>query len=202
MKQVDEVKRLLPSIRFDVVSIETGGDKDKLTPLSAIDGADIFTREIESALLSGFIDAAIHSAKDLEEDPPAGLMIAAMTKSISPYDALVSKDNLTLEGLPSGAVIGTSSIKRKNDILNFRSDLVVKDIRGNIDERLRQLDDGHFDAVIIAYAALVRLGYQDRAVEVISSDIVAPHPLQGRLAIQIRSDRVDLAEIFRRIDAS
>ncbi|MBU4312634.1 MAG: hydroxymethylbilane synthase [Candidatus Omnitrophica bacterium] len=197
LKQVEEIRRLLPGIRFDVVTIKTKGDKDKVTPLSSQENTDFFTHEIEKALLNGEIDAAIHSAKDLEENTPEELILAAVTKSISRSDSLVARENLTLDTLPTGSRIGTSSKNRRLGVSKYRKDLVTLDIRGNIDERLTQLDKGYFDAIIIAHAALIRLGYGNRISQIIPYSIIEPHPLQGRLAIQIRRDRHDLFEIFR-----
>jgi hydroxymethylbilane synthase len=200
LKQVEEISLRLPDFKIEAVSIATRGDKDKISPLPDAGESDFFTREIEQALICGDIDIAIHSAKDLEKDMPEELTIAATTASISPLECLVSRANLPLEKLPEGASIGTSSRKRKEGILRFRPDLVSKDIRGNIDERLKQLDDGEFDAIIIAHAALIRLKYGHRITEIIPKEIIAPHPLQGRLAVQIRKDRDDLLEIFRNLD--
>jgi hydroxymethylbilane synthase len=200
LRQAEEIKRSLQHFPFDVISIETEGDRDKTTPLAERESSDFFTYDIEKALLDGRIDAAIHSAKDIEEKIPKGLCIVALTRSISPHECLVSKEDLKLNELPPGAIVGTSSKKRKAAITNFRSDLTVKDIRGNIEERLAQLDRGGFDAIIVAHAASLRLGYQDRITEIIPRHIIEPHPLQGRLAVQVRCDRQDMIEIFRRID--
>jgi hydroxymethylbilane synthase len=197
LKQVEEVQKRLPSISLETVAIYTRGDRDKASSLWNEQETDFFTREIELALLDKSIDMAIHSAKDLEADMPEGLVIAAMTSSLSPFECLVSGGNLPLGNLRNGAVVGTSSRKRKQAINRFRSDLIVKDIRGNIDERLKQLDEGKFDAIIVAHAALIRLGYEDRIAEIIPKEILDPHPLQGRLAVQIRRDRQDLFNIFR-----
>jgi len=200
IKQVEEIRRLLPHVSLEVTRIETKGDKDKVTPLAGIEKSDFFTHEIEKALLEGKIDASIHSAKDIEEDVPRELVIAAVTRSISPFECLVSREKLKLNELAPGSIVGTSSRKRKAAVESFRSDLVVKDIRGNIEERLNQLDKGDFDAIIIAHAALLRLGYRDRIAEIISPDIIKPHPLQGRLAVQVRQGRRDMIGIFGRID--
>jgi len=201
IKQVEEIESLLPSVRFEVIKIETRGDKDKASSLAGREDSDFFTREIEEALLDGRIDAAVHSAKDLESVMPRGLCIAATTRSISHFECLVSKNGHTLEELPVGAVVGTSSRKRKEAMLRFRPDLIMKDIRGNIDDRLKQLDSGNFDAVIIAHAALIRLRLGERIAQIIPKETVEPHPLQGRLAIQICKDREDLKKIFGSIDA-
>ena len=191
LKQVDEAITFLkesdPESRFEIVGIDTYGDKDKVTPISNIEGTDFFTREIEEALLKGEIDLAVHSAKDLPDVIPAGLYVAAVTKSIDPYDALVSKGNLKLDELPFGARIGTSSLRRKQQLKSYRNDFKIVDIRGNIEERLKLLDnDSKLDAIVIATCALVRLGLEDRISQRIPFEILRPHPLQGSLAIETR----------------
>ena len=196
LRQAEEIRRLLPHLDLDVAAIETKGDRDKTTPLPAVEATDFFTSDIEKALLDGRIDAAVHSAKDLEENIPKQLYIAAVTRSISPLECLVSRGKVKLEKLPAGSVVGTSSRKRKAAISDIRGDLIIKDIRGNVDERLRQLNRGDFDAVITAYAALLRLGYQGRAAQIFSPDVIEPHPLQGRLAVQVRRDRQDMIKVF------
>lgn len=200
LKQVEEVRAYLPWLRMEIIPIETKGDRDKISPLIDHEESDFFTHEVEQALLDKNIDAAVHSAKDLEEKMPTGLVIAALTRSLSPWESLVSRGNRALSDLAQGAIVGTSSSKRKEAISRFRPDLAVKDIRGNIEERLEQLDKGFFDAVIIAHAALLRLGLEHRIAQVIPGEIMAPHPLQGRIAVQIRRERVDLFEIFRGIN--
>lgn len=201
IRQVEEIAGAVGFIRFEIAPIWTAGDKDKTTPLFKTEGSDFFTREIELALLNGDIDIAVHSAKDMEEAPPAGLTIAALTRSISPYECLVSKDNRTLGQLSAGAIIGTSSRKRKDALIAYRGDFIVKDIRGDIEERLGKLDAGDFDAIIAAHAALIRLGLEGRVSDIIPPAIIEPHPLQGRLAVQVRDDRPDLISIFGRIHA-
>lgn len=200
LKQVDQIQRLLPEVCLEIVPIETRGDKDKITSLIGQEESNFFSAEIEQALLDGSIDIGIHSAKDLEKDTPDGLVIAALTKSISPDECLVSRAGIPLDKLPAGSRIATSSRKRKDAILRFRPDLVVEGIRGNIDGRLAQLDSGRFDALVVAHAAMLRLGYEDRITQIIPQEIIPAHPLQGRLAVQVRSDRKDLLEIFRSIN--
>ncbi len=200
LKQAEEIQELLPEFRLKVIPIKTRGDRDKAIPLIDQEDNNFFTDAIEQALLDGRIDIGIHSAKDLERNIPRGLMIAAMTKSISPHECLVSRGNVSLDKLPVGSRVATSSRKRKDAILRFRPDLVVEGIRGNIDERLAQLDNHKFDALIIAHAALIRLGYKERITQIISPSIVEPHPLQGRLVVQICKERTDLLKIFRRIN--
>ena len=200
VKQARDVECLLSGIGFEIIKIETKGDRDKTTPLSKIEGTDFFTGDIEKALLAGGIDAAVHSAKDLEGAAGPGLIIAAVTPSISPHDCLVSRSGRTLDALPAGSVIGTSSRARKEAVSEYRGGLILKDIRGGIDERLAQLDEGKFDAVIIAHAALIRLGYEDRICEILPDEIFRPHPLQGKLAVQIKEERADLLKLFEGID--
>lgn len=200
LKQVDEIQNKLPGVILQKVPIQTRGDKDKSSSLIGREDSDFFTYEIEQALLEGEIDAAIHSAKDLEKSMPEELIIAAMTVSLSPFECLVSKNNYPLDKLPAGACVATSSRKRRVALKRYRQDLKIKGIRGNIEERLQQLDRGDFDAVVIAHAALLRLGLEQRSAQVIPPEIMAPHPLQGRIAVQIHRKRKDLFEIFRRLD--
>ncbi len=199
-RQVDEIKSLLPGCDFNEIEIETEGDRDKTTPLTAREKSDFFTRELEEALRAGDIDAAVHSAKDLEDEISFDVPVTAITSAISPLECLVSRTGASLEELRPGSVVGTSSRNRRSAIKRYREDLAVKDIRGNVDDRIRQLNAGRYDAVIVAHAALLRLGLTGRAFCIIPEDIIIPHPMQGRLAVQIRHDRPDLAELFGRID--
>ena len=198
--QAEEIIKQFPGINFEIIPIETKGDKDKITPLAGRETTDFFTGEIEQALIRKDIDIAVHSAKDLELSTPRELVNAAITRSISPFECLVSTGNLKLRELPHGSIVGTSSRKRKLAIARFRKDLTIRDIRGDIDERLAELDKGKFDAIIAAHAALLRLGYESRIAEIISPRIIEPHPLQGKLAIQARGDRKDIMDIFRGIN--
>ncbi len=201
LKQVEEaldaLKNFYPAIKASIVGIDTYGDKDKNTPVSEMEGSDFFTREIDEALLNGKIDFAVHSAKDLPDSLREGLVIAAITDSIDPYDVLVSKSGLGLDELPYGARIGTSSLRRKRQLKNYRNDLQIVDIRGNIEERLRKLDETGLDAIVIAAAGLIRLGLENRITQRIPSDILQPHPLQGRLAIEARRDDEDIIRLCR-----
>lgn len=205
LKQVEEVLgKIHPSIKAAIVDIESFGDKDKTTPISEIEGSDFFTREIDEALLNGDIDFAVHSAKDLPDTIPHGLCVAAITESIDPYDVLVSKDGLKLRDLPFGAKIGTSSLRRKNQLKKFRKDFQIVDIRGNIEDRLRLLDASDprsIDAIVIAAAGLLRLGLEHRITQKIPFSILKPHPLQGRLAIVTRAEDADLIKVLSKLDS-
>jgi len=200
LKQVEELKNLLPQIAFDVVSIKTRGDKDKLTPLTLCENSNFFTHEIEQALLSGEIDIALHSAKDLPDEILEESVIIAKTKSISRFDCLVANGDFTLDSLPKNSFVGTSSKARSAGVLKYRPDLRIKDIRGNVDQRLEKLEDGEFDAIIVAQAALIRLGLENKISQVIPFNILEAHPLQGRLAIQVLKSRVDLKDTFSRLN--
>jgi hydroxymethylbilane synthase len=201
LKQVEEVESKVREIKLQPVIIHTKGDKDKVTPLTLLEKTDFFTYEIEQALLRGEIDAAVHSAKDLEDNMPKELIVAAITRSISRFDCLVSQKGYTFDTLPEKAIVGTSSNNRREGVLRYRDDLTVRDIRGNIDERLNQLDRGDFDAVIVAQAALVRLGYYGIKARIIPFSIIEPHPLQGSLVVQVHGKRKDLRKIFRKTNA-
>lgn len=185
-------------IRFEVKTYNTSGDMDRKTPISEIEGGDFFTNTIEKGLLNGEIDIAVHSAKDLPDTIDERLIICVMTESIDPYDVLVSKKNLKLDKLPYGAKIGTSSLRRKGQLKKFRCDFQIVDIRGNIEERLVKLDRSDLDGIVIAAAGLIRLGLENRITERIPFEILRPHPLQGRLAIEARKDNEDIIEVFQR----
>lgn len=205
LKQVEEVLGELEkkhiSLELEIISIDTYGDKDKITSISEIEGTDFFTKEIDEALLSGDIDIAVHSAKDLADDMPQGLRIAAVTESIDPHDVLVSKGDLSIDDLPYGAKVGTSSIRRKTQLKKYRNDLQVVDIRGNIGERLEILRDSDLDAILIAAAGLIRLGLSGKIAQRLNFDIMLPHDLQGALAIAVREDDVELIRILRKLDS-
>lgn len=204
LRQAEEVISSLrffyTQIDYEVLGIDTYGDKDKKTSISEIEGSDFFTREIDETLLRGDIDFAVHSAKDLPDEILKGLHIAAITKSIDPYDALVSKRNLKIEQLRKGAKIGASSQRRKAQLKKYRDDFQIIDIRGNIEERLKKLDNDGLDAIIVAACALVRLGLEDRITQRIPFEILTPHPLQGSLAIEVRKDNQRLIDLLKVLD--
>ncbi len=204
LKQVKEIQGSVSSVQLLIVAIETAGDKDKITPLSKVEGSDFFTHEIDQALLKDNIDIAIHSSKDLPDFLPKGLTVVLETKPLSIYDALVSKDNLKFKDLPVGSEIGVSSSRRKSQILALRPDLRAVDIRGNIQERLNLIDENKIDALIVAHAAMIRLGLEDRITEILTSDKFRPHPKQGSLSIVARENRCQevkfiLSELVREI---
>ncbi|MBP7216658.1 MAG: hydroxymethylbilane synthase [Candidatus Omnitrophica bacterium] len=189
-KQLEEVivllKRRYPNAAFCTHTIATTGDRDKTTPLSRVTEQDFFTRDIDQALLAKKIDVAVHSSKDLPDVLPPGLVIAFETKSISLYDCLVSRGNLKLAQLPVQAKIGASSQRRKEQLLAMRHDIEVVDVRGTIEERLALIDKGIIDALLVAHAALLRLGLEYRIAEIFPLETFETHPKQGSLSVVVR----------------
>lgn len=204
LAQVREIaqalKMIAPGVTLKIVSMDTAGDLDKKTPISGMEGTDFFTREIDKALLNKKIDLAVHSAKDLADRIPEGIVIAATTRSVDPYDVLVSKGHLKLRDLPKGARVGTSSERRKSQLRAYRPDLRLVDIRGTMGERLDKLVSQNLDAIVIAGAGLTRLGLERRITERISLRILRPHPLQGSLAVAVRAGDKELKALFGKLD--
>lgn len=203
LAQVEEIINVFRKqnlkLSFEINKFNTLGDMDKITPISEIEGTDFFTKEIEHALLENKIDMAVHSAKDLPETLPKGLVIGLITKSIDPYDCLISKGNLKLNELKLQAKIGTSSQRRKDQIKSYRKDFTLIDIRGNVEKRLRLLENSPLDAIVIAGAGLMRLGLENMITQRIPLEVLKPHPLQGSLAIEIKEDNRELKNILKNI---
>ncbi len=165
--------------------IKTTGDKITDVPLAQVGGKGLFTKEIEDALLAGAIDLAVHSLKDMPTGLPAGLTLAAIPEREDPRDALIGKP---LAELGAGAKIGTSSLRRAAQLHALGRGLVTENLRGNVDTRLRKLDEGHYDAIVLAAAGLRRLGWAERIRELIDVDVMCPAAGQGALAIETRDD--------------
>ena len=162
--------------------IKTTGDKVTGVPLGSIGGKGVFTKEIEDALLAGQIDLAVHSMKDLPTEIPAGLEIAAIPEREDPRDAMVGR---TLAGLRIGAKVGTSSLRRTSQLRRLRPDLEIESIRGNVDTRLRKLDEGQYEAIVLAAAGLTRLGLSGRIAEPLAPEVMCPAVGQGALAVEV-----------------
>ncbi len=184
---IETLRATHPSISFESVVIKTTGDIRSDVPFAAVGTKGMFVKEIEEALLSSAIDLAIHSLKDMPGELPAGLALGAVPTREDPRDALVSH-GVTLDKLHLGARIGSSSLRRQAQIRAFRPDLIVDDLRGNLDTRIRKLDDGNFDGIILACAGLERLGLTSRISERLSIDISVPAPGQGALALEVRAE--------------
>ena len=198
----ERLQALNPQIEVHIEIIKTTGDV-KNDPLSVIGGKGVFTKELEDALLDGRIDIAVHSLKDLPTLLPDGLSIAAICEREDPRDALVLRagiENGSLLHLPEGAIVGTSSQRRLAQLKALRSDVVVRDLRGNVDTRIRKLDEGQYDAVILASAGLVRLGLQDRISARIAISEMLPAVGQGAIAIETRSDNEFALQNASRLD--
>jgi hydroxymethylbilane synthase len=190
----DLLKEAWPTIDVALETFSTKGDQVLDTPLPLIGGKGLFTAELEAALRDGRIDAAVHSLKDLPTETPAALALGAIPERANPADVLVSRSGLTLGRLPLAATVGTSSHRRAAQLLNARPDLHVADIRGNVPTRIRKALDpeGPYDAVVLAYAGLLRLGRLDVITQVLSLELLLPAPGQGALAVQCRDDSQSL----------
>ena len=182
-------------VEVEVRVIRTTSEHLPDTPLAVIDQRDVFTRQLDEALLSGEIDLAVHSLKDVPTELPEGISLSAVTRRHDPSDALVSDDGYTLDSLPHEAVVATSSLRRKAQLLHHRPDLKIVGIRGNVDTRVSKMRGGAADAVVLARAGLERLGL-DAAHTVIPQDVVLPAVGQGALAIATRRDHA-LRELIR-----
>lgn len=199
-----ELERLEPSLAVSIEIIKTSGDV-KTDPLSVIGGKGVFTKELEDALLDRRIDVAVHSLKDLPTIVPEGLVIAAITKREDPRDALVLNKKLRLSApaiasLPRGAIVGTSSPRRLAQLRNLRTDLTINDLRGNIDTRVRKLDEGQYDALVLACAGLRRLGMDDRISAALPASELLPAVGQGALGVEVRIDDANTIEIISKLD--
>jgi len=197
---VAALKRRYPDQRFEVRPLRTTGDRRTRKPLDQLGGVGVFVKELESALLAGEIDMAVHSLKDVPTAVPEGLTIAAVTGREDPRDALVSRSGTKLAELPPGARVGTGSLRRACQLRTLRPNLEVVGIRGNVDTRLRKVEAGEVEAVVMAAAALARMGWLDRASEVLSFDVMLPAPGQGALAVETRSDDEAAREMAAAID--
>jgi hydroxymethylbilane synthase len=182
-------------VESELIRIRTSGDRMQSAPVAQINeqiGSEngskgIFIKELEEALLAGTIDLAVHSMKDVPTETPKGLTFAAITRREDPRDCLVSRKGRTLKTLPSGARIGTSSLRRQAQLRHHRPDLDVVDLRGNVDTRLKKLDAGEFDAIVLAAAGLNRLGLANRITQILDEDVMLPAVGQGALGIETRA---------------
>ncbi len=176
----------LPEEAFEIVVFKTSGDLITDRPLTDVGGKGLFTKEIEIALAAGEVDLAVHSMKDMQAELPDGLTIGAVLEREDPRDAFISLKYDSLEKLPEGAVVGTSSPRRRAEVKRVRPDLEIVDFRGNVETRLRKLADGIADATLLACAGLNRLGLADRITQPIATDVMLPAVAQGAIAIEIK----------------
>lgn len=185
-----------PGCEVTLKKIVTKGDRILDVPLAKIGGKGLFTKEIEQELLDGTIDLAVHSLKDMPTVLPEGLCLTAITERSNAGDAFVSNKYNSIEELPEGSVLGTSSLRRRAQLLARRPDLKIVDLRGNVDTRLKKLDEGQMDAIILAAAGLTRLGHADRIKEIIPQSYCLPAVGQGALAIECRTDNFKVRQML------
>jgi hydroxymethylbilane synthase len=198
----------LHGVETEIIRVRTSGDRMQSTPVAQINeiiGAEsgakgIFIKELEEALLANTVDLAVHSMKDVPTDTPAGLAFPAITRREDPRDCLISRNGRSLKGLPNSARIGTSSLRRQAQLRHHRPDMDVLDLRGNVDTRMKKLDAGEFDAVVLAMAGVNRLGLARRVTQVLGEDFMLPAVGQGALGIETRADDAETQRLVASLD--
>ncbi|NQS75999.1 MAG: hydroxymethylbilane synthase [Peptococcaceae bacterium] len=194
------LKRLRPQYNYRIKAIRTQGDKILDVALAKIGDKGLFTKELEHAMLRGEIDMAVHSMKDLPTVLPDGLVVGAVCEREYPGDVLIALDGSSLVELPSGAVIGTSSLRRSAQIRRYRRDLKIASLRGNVQTRIRKLDQKKYDAVILAYAGVHRMGLDHRISQVIPFEIILPAVGQGSVGVEVAADNDKMLVLVKNID--
>lgn len=184
----DRLKEAHPGLEVEILGMTTQGDKILDSPLAKIGGKGLFVKELEVCMLEGSADIAVHSMKDVPVEFPEGLHLAVICEREDPRDAFVSNNFKSLDELPQGAKVGTSSMRRSCQLRALRPDLEILDLRGNVNTRLKKLDDGQYDAIILAAAGLIRLGFNERITQFIETDVSLPAIGQGAVGIECRSD--------------
>jgi hydroxymethylbilane synthase len=201
-----QLEQIDPEFEIELNKIKTTGDKILDVPLAQVGGKGLFVKEIEEAMLRGEADLAVHSMKDVPTDLPEGLHLSTITKREDPRDAFISQiSNSKFQipnflALPQGANVGTSSLRRICQLLNKRPDLKITQLRGNVDTRLRKLDEGQFDAIILATAGVKRLGHADRITEMLPTDISLPAIGQGAVGIECRVDDTFINDLLKKLN--
>jgi hydroxymethylbilane synthase len=206
-KHIAESLAKLHGVETELVRIRTSGDRLQSASVAQVNeaigaegGKGIFIKEIEDALLSGAVDLAVHSMKDVPTETPAGLAFAAITRREDARDCLISREGLTLERLPQGARVGTSSLRRQAQLRHHRPDLDVVDLRGNVDTRIRKLESGEFDAIVLAMAGVTRLGASAKVTQIFDEDLMLPAVGQGALGIETRADDLQTSRFVAALD--
>ncbi len=184
------------NIKVELEIIKTKGDKILDVPLAMVGGKGLFVKEIEEGLLAKKVDLAVHSMKDVPTFFPEGLYLPVITEREDYRDAFLSRSNIPLKDLPAKSVVGTSSLRRKSQLINLRNDFIIKDLRGNVDTRLRKLENGEFDAIILAAAGLQRMGFADKITQYLDDSMMIPAIGQGALGIEIRKNDEKILEII------
>lgn len=189
------LENFFPNLTFEVKTFSTKGDQNLSVGLSAIGDKGLFTRELEDAIMSNEIDFAVHSLKDLPTELPEGLCISAVTEREHANDVLISVHSFL--GLPQGSIVGTSSLRRRSQLMNIRKDLVYKDIRGNLNTRLRKLFNKEYDAIVLAFAGINRLGIKEAISIIFDTSLLIPAAGQGALAIESRQGDDEINNIVK-----
>ncbi len=191
---------LIPEIEFRVQGFVTFGDRRSDQPLHEFEGTGVFTGELERALLEGEIDLAVHSLKDMAASLPAGLELGALLRRADPRDAILSTAGYGLGTLPPGSRLGTSSLRRRVQLQRRRPDVIIVDIRGNVDTRIAKMNAGSCDALALAAAGVIRLGRGDLITDYIPADICLPAPGQGAIALEVRAGDRAVLDLVRQVD--
>jgi hydroxymethylbilane synthase len=191
------LQQIQPQLKIELIEITTKGDKILDTPLAKIGGKGLFVKELEHCLFDKSADIAVHSVKDLPVEFPEGLILPVILARANPYDAFVSNEYANLAALPEGAIVGTASLRRQSQLLNHRSDLNIRSLRGNVGTRLSKLDQGEFDAIILAAVGLQRLNMDDRIRQIFTEDIMLPAIGQGAIGIECRADDSNTMELIK-----
>ncbi|USD37417.1 MULTISPECIES: hydroxymethylbilane synthase [Ferrimonas] len=191
-----ELEKAHPGLEVILLPMSTKGDIILDTPLAKVGGKGLFVKELEVAMLEGRADIAVHSMKDVPVDFPEGLGLTTICEREDPRDAFVSNNYQTLDELPQGAIVGTSSLRRQCQLRELRPDLKIRDLRGNVNTRLRKLDEGEYDAIILAAAGLKRLEFDHRITSFIESEQSLPANGQGAVGIEARLDDAELLELL------
>lgn len=195
-----ELLRNHPNLTVELVPMSTQGDKILDTPLAKIGGKGLFVKELEQAMLEDRADIAVHSMKDVPVEFPDGLMLHTICPRENPQDAFVSNQFKSIDELPPGAVVGTSSLRRQCQLKALRPDLTVRDLRGNVNTRLAKLDNGEYAAIILAAAGLIRLGFEQRIAALMSVDTSLPANGQGAVGIECRSDDKEVQQLLSALE--
>jgi hydroxymethylbilane synthase len=195
-----QLEQLYANMKFELVPMKTKGDKILDVPLSKIGDKGLFTKELEHGLLNNELDMAIHSLKDLPTILPEGLEISAFCEREEPRDVFLSKDGTFLKELPEGALIGTSSLRRKSQLKHYRQDLRFMDLRGNLQTRWRKLQESEMHGIVLAAAGVKRLGWEERITQILPEDIMLSAVGQGSIAVEIDKSRADIRELLQRLN--
>lgn len=196
---IDCLRKVTDRYEFEIVSLKTKGDKILDVSLAKIGDKGLFTKELEDGLLSGEMDFAVHSLKDIPTVLPDGLQLSALLTRHNPADVLISEKYDSFDALPQGAKVGTSSLRRKAQLLNKRPDLNIQDLRGNVNTRMRKLKEENFDGIILAAAGVERMGWKDAITEELSYDVCLPAVSQGVIAVETRSDDPEIISLVQLI---